>query len=200
MGLVRRSFLRGALAAPFVAQGGTEAAGCGRPTGNGGHDPAKRLADQGMLDPRASRGTSGTLPGPMHPSQSEDWWKRAWTDDRTKAPFSRRGLNHGCMFVADDAIELYRRRVGSYPDAQGALTIAQDIPPDNWDKIIGGPYADGLGAERSGTLLDWVGAGYTGHAFRTPGCFIVPHGPTVPYGITWADFEKVADGTLSAAA
>jgi hypothetical protein len=158
-----------------VAQGGTGAAGRGPPTDSGGGTPAF----------------------PAYPSQPEDWWKRAWTDDRTKAPFSRRGINHGCMFVADDAIELYRRRVGSYPDAQGALTFARDVPWDNWDRIIGGPYADGLGADRSGTLLDWAGAGYTGHALRTPGCFVVPHGPTVPYGIAWADFERVADGTLS---
>jgi hypothetical protein len=195
--LGRRSFLRSTLAAPFVVQRETGTASRKPLTGNGGHGPTNQLTKQEPLNPGAGPDASGTPPHPDYPSQPEDWWKRAWTDDRTKAPFSRRGINHGCMFVADDAIELYRRRVGSYPDAQGALTTAQDIPPDSWDKIIGGPYVDGVSSERSGTLLDWAAAGYTGHAFRTPGCVIVPHGPTVPDGITWADFEKVAEGTLS---
>ena len=62
--------------------------------------------------------------------------------------------------------------------------------------MIGGPYGDGVRPDRARTLLDWDGAGYTGHALRTPGCFVVPHGPTVPYGISWSDFERVADGTL----
>ena len=131
-----------------------------------------------------------------HRGQPEDWWKRAWVDGGSRAPFSGRGINRGCMFVADAEIELYRDRVGCYPDAQGALTIARGLPLASWASIIGGPYAEGLGADRSGTLLDWGGAGYTGHALRTPGCFVVPHGSTVPYGTTWSDFERVADGTL----
>jgi hypothetical protein len=59
VGLVRRSFLRGALAAPLVAQGETDAAGRGPPTGDGSPD------------------ASGTSPRPAYPSQPEDWWKRA---------------------------------------------------------------------------------------------------------------------------
>ena len=139
---------------------------------------------------------STIVSAPMQRGQPENWWKRAWSDNGTRAPFSGRSINHGCMFVADAQIERYRDRLGCYPDAQGALTIAQNLRPDSWDKIIGGPYPAGVSSDRSGTLLDWDGAGYTGHALRTPGCFVVPHGPTVPYGTTWSDFERVADGTL----
>lgn len=100
------------------------------------------------------------------------------------------------MFVADGDIELYRQRLGCYPDAQGALTVRQGLPLDSWPSLIGGRYGDGVHSDRSGTLLDWGGAGYTGYALRTTGCFIVPHGPTVPYGTSWSDFERVANGSL----
>lgn len=129
-------------------------------------------------------------------SQSERWWTRNWTDGGTKAPFSGRATNHGCMFIADADIELYRRWLGCYPDAQGALTIARRSSLDDWATLIGGTYSAGVDSDRTETLLDWGGAGYTGHALRTPGCFIVPHGPTVPYGTKWGDFERVADGSL----
>jgi hypothetical protein len=192
----RRSFLRGSVAAPLAAYRETGSAGC-ESLARGGGGITAGVAEQARVDAGVGCSARGTMPDRGSRSQPENWWKRAWTDNWAKAPFSRRGINHGCMFVADSEIELYRRRVGSYPDAQGALTIARGVPPDSWDRIVGGPCADGLGADRSGTLLDWAGAGCTGHAMRTPGCFIVPHGPTVPYGIAWADFEKVADGTLS---
>ena len=88
----------------------------------------------------------------------------AWTNEPTKAPFSRRVLNHGCMFVADNDIEL--TGAGSVlPRRAGALTIAQDIRPTIGTSPFGGPYADGLGAKRDPAGLG--GAGYTGHAFRT---------------------------------
>ena len=113
-----------------------------------------------------------------------------------RAPFSGRAINQGCMFVADRDIGRYRDWLGCYPDAQGALTIGQRLPLDRWSILIGGAYSDGVDAEFRETLLDWDGAGYTGYALHTPGCFIVPHGPTVPYGTSWDDFERVADGSL----
>ena len=142
----------------------------------------------------AASGAGATLSATV--GQDGRWWTRSWADGGTKAPFSGRTINHGCMFVADRDIALYRQQLGCYPDAQGALTVGQGLPLDSWPSVIGGPYADGVGADRSGTLLDWGSAGYTGHALRTPGCFIVPHGPTVPYGTDWSDFERVADGSL----
>ena len=71
---------------------------------------------------------STIVSAPMQRGQPESWWKRAWSDNGTRAPFSGRSINHGCMFVADAQIERYRDRLGCYPDAQGALTIAQRSP------------------------------------------------------------------------
>ena len=87
--------------------------------------------------------------------QDERWWMWLWTDDGTKASFSRRTINHGCMFIADTDITLYRQRLGCHPDAQGALTIGQRLPLDNWPSVIGGPYGDGIRPDRARTLLDW---------------------------------------------